>query len=218
MGRYPYLERQGVRTLRAVCPYDTPGFKELMHDATPQVGWWIDLAAQLAIPWAGPPDGLDATKALGADATLAEYEACGRARLFAQVEGAAITDLVGALARGERVLWLDEWSGPSFRVDAGVPVAPTVDRPGVLTFEFDAPRAGWLFVSEKWFPGWTAQVDGASARVESANLAFLAVEVPAGHHVVTLAYRPRWAWIALPLSALGLVAALVVVVRPARPR
>ena len=46
-----------------------------------------------------------------------------------------------------------------------------------------------LVVSENWFPGWVAEVDGEPAAVHRANLTLQAVEIPAaGNHTVTLRF------------------------------
>jgi hypothetical protein len=50
--------------------------------------------------------------------------------------------------------------------------------------------AGFLFVAGTWAPGWSARVDGREAPVLPANLAFRAVPVPAGDHVVEMTYSP----------------------------
>jgi hypothetical protein len=50
-------------------------------------------------------------------------------------------------------------------------------------------RAGVLVVSQGWFPGWRATIDGKAAPVIRANGTFLAVAVPAGEHRVVFRYR-----------------------------
>ena len=66
-----------------------------------------------------------------------------------------------------------------------------------------------LVVSENWFPGWVAKVDGETAEVRRANLTLQAVEIPsAGDHVVTLRYTAPTVRSALRLS----IAASVVTV------
>ena len=58
-----------------------------------------------------------------------------------------------------------------------------------------------LVVSENWFPGWVAEVDGEPAEVRRANLTLQAVEIPsAGDHVVTLRYTAPTVRSALRLS------------------
>ena len=61
-------------------------------------------------------------------------------------------------------------------------------------------RPGLLIVSENWFPGWVAEVDGAPADVHRVNLTLQAVALPSpGEHVVELRYTAptvaRASWI-----------------------
>lgn len=48
-----------------------------------------------------------------------------------------------------------------------------------------------LFLSDQWYPGWTATVDGQAAKVYRANDSFRAVVVPAGNHRVQFNYKPE---------------------------
>ncbi|MDE2973124.1 MAG: hypothetical protein OXU64_00160 [Gemmatimonadota bacterium] len=58
-----------------------------------------------------------------------------------------------------------------------------------------------LVVSENWFPGWAAEVDGEPAEVRRANLTLQAVEIPsAGEHAVTLRFTAPTVRSALRLS------------------
>jgi hypothetical protein len=74
-------------------------------------------------------------------------------------------------------------------------LAPSVQlrskRSGSLAFDVSTPRAQVLVVSQSYYPGWQARVDGRPAPVLPANVALCAVGVPAGRHTVELAYRPR---------------------------
>ncbi len=60
-----------------------------------------------------------------------------------------------------------------------------------------------------YYPGWEATVDGTPTRILRADYAFLAVPLPAGATSVVLAYRPATFRAGLALSALGLVALLL---------
>jgi hypothetical protein len=85
-------------------------------------------------------------------------------------------------------------------------VEPGAD-PNSLSVTVQAPDGGWLVLSDSWFPGWLASVDGQSTRVYPADVVFRAVWLPAGARHVEFIYRP-WTfaagvWISL-LSWLAL--------------
>jgi len=77
----------------------------------------------------------------------------------------------------------------------------------VLQAALQAP--GYVVLSESWYPGWQATVDGAPARIERANLNFRAVYVPTGEHTVRLAYRPTSYRAGLGISVVTLLAVTV---------
>ena len=60
-----------------------------------------------------------------------------------------------------------------------------------LTLDVQAPEAGYLVVSEVWYPGWVATVNGTATATEVVNGALRAVAVPAGASTVEMTYRPR---------------------------
>jgi uncharacterized membrane protein YfhO len=64
---------------------------------------------------------------------------------------------------------------------------------------------GVLVVSEAYFPGWQATIDGNLTPVFTVHGALLGLELPPGQHDVVLTYRPP------VLMAGGLVTALALV-------
>ena len=74
-----------------------------------------------------------------------------------------------------------------------------------IDVEVEAAETGYLLLTDAFYPGWTATVDGAPAEVVRADVLFRAVHVLAGRSVVTFEYRPAW----LPGALIGGAAAWV---------
>ena len=55
------------------------------------------------------------------------------------------------------------------------------------------PVSGYLVLSDNYFPGWEASVDGKPARILLANYLVRAVALEPGSHEVVFTYRP-WSW------------------------
>jgi hypothetical protein len=77
---------------------------------------------------------------------------------------------------------------------------PNELRVGTTTAE---PR--FLVVSEMYFPGWRAYVDGVNTRIYRTNYLFRGIVVPGGEHTVRFVYRPVSVIVGAVVSALALV-------------
>lgn len=75
---------------------------------------------------------------------------------------------------------------------------------------------GFLVTAWTHFPGWRGRVDGRDVPVHRANIAFLALEVPAGEHELELAYEPASVKLGFGLGALGLALIVGMLVRARR--
>ncbi len=64
------------------------------------------------------------------------------------------------------------------------------DQGTTVTVQALLPADGYLVLLDTFYPGWHALVDGQPAPILAANLAFRAVPLPAGKHVVEFRYRP----------------------------
>ena len=62
--------------------------------------------------------------------------------------------------------------------------------PNQVQISVRANEVGWLVLSDVWYPGWQATVDGAAVPIMKADYLFRAVAVPAGVHQVRFSYRP----------------------------
>ena len=75
-----------------------------------------------------------------------------------------------------------------------------------------ATAPGWVVLTDAWYPGWEATIDGRSVPVEVAYHAFRAVKVGTGQSTITMQFRPAsWMWGSL-ISLLALLAVLVALV------
>ena len=63
--------------------------------------------------------------------------------------------------------------------------------PNTVVLKTNAKENALLFLSDVYYPGWKATVDGTETRIYRANYAFRAVVVPANEHVVTFVYEPK---------------------------
>lgn len=65
--------------------------------------------------------------------------------------------------------------------------------PGHIRIELDgpAPRGSTLVVSENWYPGWTATVDGREVATARVDHTLIGVPLPAGASRIALTFRDR---------------------------
>lgn len=96
---------------------------------------------------------------------------------------------------------------------AGTPLPSADGGATVLSYSSDrveirtrVGQDGYLVLSDTYYPGWTARVDGAEVEVMRANYDFRAVFLPKGEHVVVFSYFPRLLWMGAMISLATLLA------------
>ena len=77
-------------------------------------------------------------------------------------------------------------------------------------------EGGYLVLTDMFFPGWYAEIDGEEQQVLRANYAFRAIQVPPGEHRVQFRYRPLSFSIGAGLSLFALTVCLGMMVRRKR--
>jgi hypothetical protein len=82
-------------------------------------------------------------------------------------------------------------------------------RPDEVRVEAELSEPGYVVLVDAYGPGWRATVDGRDAPVLRANMAFRAVRVDAGRHVVSQVYRPWSVALGLVVSGATLAGALL---------
>ena len=79
--------------------------------------------------------------------------------------------------------------------------------PSALDITLATEQSGFLVVSEWYYPGWQAELDGQRVPIYRANYAFQAIRVPAGTHQVVVRYVPWLEGVGVLVSALTLALA-----------
>lgn len=118
-------------------------------------------------------------------------------------------------ASGLRLIWADmvDFSEEVLIAACDAPaVGPRGGGSSVQMVEYGAERvviravtdsAAYLVLTDTWFPGWRARVNGIDQAVWRANHAFRAVWLPPGAHAVEFRYRPLSFQWGLGLSVLA---------------
>jgi hypothetical protein len=96
----------------------------------------------------------------------------------------------------------------------GAPIGPG-ERAEIVEYTPDgvtvwvrADEARYLVLTDSYFPGWQARIDGAPVEIERADYLFRAVRVPAGEHTVEWRYQPTSLMVGATISAIGLAATI----------
>lgn len=75
--------------------------------------------------------------------------------------------------------------------------------------ELSTDTKGLLFVSDLYYPGWKAYVDGVETEILRANYTFRAVPVDRGNHTVEFVYRPQSFYLGVKISMVSFLILLI---------
>jgi len=91
--------------------------------------------------------------------------------------------------------------------ESGSPAAAQIIRsePDDVSVHVSLPADGYLVLSDTYYPGWAASLDGQPAPILHADYAFRGVAVPAGDHTVEFRYRPVSFRIGLWITAISAI-------------
>jgi uncharacterized membrane protein YfhO len=79
-----------------------------------------------------------------------------------------------------------------------------------VTVNVDLPTPGFLVLTDSFYPGWQALVDGQESPLYRANSVVRAVYVPAGAHLVEFLYRPTDFYAGAAVSGTAWMVCLVI--------
>ncbi len=95
----------------------------------------------------------------------------------------------------------------------GIKARTPVYEPGHIVVELDAPApaASALMVSENFYPGWSATVDGQATPVHRADLSLMGIALPAGARRIELSFASASYERGKMLTLLGIALALAAI-------
>jgi hypothetical protein len=166
-------------------------------------------------------DGLLATK--GRERAFLNRSAVPRAVFVSEAEVVSDEAALRQMAYGEwhpqeRVLLASDSASSGLandRLDGPASARITESQNGRVVCEVTAPKPGFLVLTDTYYPGWEASVDGQPADLLRANYLFRAVGLVSGAHRVEFAFRPA------SLSAgaaVTVISVLVILLIPAGTR
>lgn len=105
----------------------------------------------------------------------------------------------------QETIFLEESSGTRYDADATGSASIINYTPNTVTVRTQTNRSMLLFLSDTYYPGWNAYIDGRKSKVFRANYTFRAVTIPKGNHEVVFRYEPMSWKIGVIVSVLGLI-------------
>jgi len=146
--------------------------------------------------------------------------------IYSKDEGRRTKDEIAKIEAERRKLIPNKLSEPDFDyrntiiLEKPSPISPQFgpgsvkilkDEPGEILVKTSSTVPKLLYVSDNYYPGWKATVDGNETEILRANYTFRAVPLTPGEHVVRMEYDP-WSFKAgLIISVVSLGAILVMV-------
>lgn len=89
----------------------------------------------------------------------------------------------------EKIAVLEEEINPP-PVESGGKIKLTVFSPNKMSMETVNEKSGFLVLTDNYYPGWYARIDGKQTKIYRTNYSFRGIIVPKGEHKVEFAYEP----------------------------
>jgi len=120
--------------------------------------------------------------------------------------------ILSALARPEfdpTRLALTSEDGIAGEYGAGASVRWVVDEPDHQEWTVDAPERCFMVVSDAWFEGWRAFMDGVPLPIHRVDHALRGLAIPAGRHRIALDYEPEGWRLSVTITRIALLSWLM---------
>jgi len=97
------------------------------------------------------------------------------------------------------------FSNPLNKEDHAAQTTITTYKSNLVRIKTNSEKEGFLVLSDNYFPGWKAFIDGERTKIYRANYTFRAVHIPGGSHEVTFKYDPLSFKIGLYITIFSLI-------------
>jgi len=95
--------------------------------------------------------------------------------------------------------------------DLGIGEAKIISyTPDKVIIHTISSKKSLLFLSDTYYPGWTAYVDGKLTKIYRADFAFRTIVVPSGYHTIIFSYFPNSFMLGLILFVIGVMSIILI--------
>jgi hypothetical protein len=109
---------------------------------------------------------------------------------------------------------LAEDQQPGSTAESSAPEGETVTieshEPERVVIDVSSQSDGILILTDGYYPGWTAVVDGQPVQIFQADGMFRGVRAPSGHHQVIFAFRPKSVYAGAAITAAGILCGIAI--------
>jgi hypothetical protein len=78
-----------------------------------------------------------------------------------------------------------------------------------IQIETDSNQPAVLLLTDSYYPGWTAEVDGSFKDILRANYTFKAIVIPTGKHTIKVSYRPSSIKLGITISTISIAGTIL---------
>lgn len=94
-------------------------------------------------------------------------------------------------------------TGGAQRADESVRI--TNYQPEHVSLSVQAQSDAYVLLTDTWYPGWVARVDGVETAIQRGDYIFRVVRVNAGTHEIEFEYRPTTLYVGAVISLVVLI-------------
>jgi uncharacterized membrane protein YfhO len=78
-------------------------------------------------------------------------------------------------------------------------------KPTDIKIQVTSSQPGFLVLSDTYYPGWNAYINGSKVEIFRANYAFRAIEIDSGNHNIEFKYEPVSVYLGAIVSLISML-------------